>query len=177
MTARKPEALKGEPASATGILKLKVTLLGVRPPIWRRLLVAETMNLGGLHDVIQEAMGWERCHLLLFEINGERFSDPEGFPEAKNEDRYRLSRLIKDGVKKFVYTYDFGDDWAHSIIVEGQVAASLPQAGVFATAGRLKAPPLAGVTRHPEPKADRPEGGKPLLTVDRVPCLPRPDQV
>ena len=32
------------------------------------------------------------------------------------------------------------------------------QAGEFATAGRPKAPPLAGVTRHPKPEADRPEG-------------------
>ncbi len=141
MTTRKPEAKSGEPAPATGILKIKVTLLGVRPPIWRRLLVAETMTLGGLHDVIQEAMGWERCHLHIFEINGERFSDPEAFPEAKCQDRYCLSRLTKDGVKKFVYTYDFGDDWAHSIVVEGQQAAS---PGLFyptCIAGKRAGPP------------------------------------
>jgi len=43
----------------------------------------------------------------------------------------------------------------------------MPQAGEFATAGRPKAPPLAGVTRHPKPEADRPEGGEPLLTRKR----------
>ncbi len=44
---------------------------------------------------------------------------------------------------------------------------NMPQAGEFATAGRPKAPPLAGVTRHPKPEADRPEGGEPLLTRKR----------
>ncbi len=43
----------------------------------------------------------------------------------------------------------------------------VPQAGEIATAGRPKAPPRAGVTRHPKPEADRPEGGEPLLTRKR----------
>ena len=37
-------------------LTLKVTLVGSKPPIWRRVVVRERMTLPELHDVIQEAM-------------------------------------------------------------------------------------------------------------------------
>jgi hypothetical protein len=44
---------------AEEVISLKVTLRGIRPPIWRRLEVPTRLSLGGLHDAIQAAMGWE----------------------------------------------------------------------------------------------------------------------
>src|SRR6266478_4252510 len=37
---------------------LKVTLRGVRPPIWRRIRVAGDLTLRELHHVLQIALGW-----------------------------------------------------------------------------------------------------------------------
>lgn len=39
------------------IYQVKVTLLGTKPPIWRRLIVPASMTLAKLHDVLQTAMG------------------------------------------------------------------------------------------------------------------------
>ena len=39
-------------------LSLKVTLYGIKPPVWRRLLIPGEMTLGDLHQAIQAAMGW-----------------------------------------------------------------------------------------------------------------------
>ena len=50
------------------IYQVKVTLLGTRPPIWRRLLVPADLTLEDLHDVLQAAMGWRDCHLHEFRI-------------------------------------------------------------------------------------------------------------
>src|SRR5271163_4075182 len=49
-----------------GIYQIKVTLLGTKPPIWRRLLVPSSLTLAQLHDVLQIAMGWENGHMHEF---------------------------------------------------------------------------------------------------------------
>lgn len=59
------------------IYQIKVTLLGTRPAIWRRLLVPAELTLGKLHDVLQVAMGWENCHLHEFRIGRQRFGVPD----------------------------------------------------------------------------------------------------
>jgi hypothetical protein len=107
-------------ADQNHVLKLKVTLRDSKPPIWRRLLMPETMTLARLHDAIQAVMNWDNSHLHQFEINRDYFGDPRVLDGGADEARYRLSRLIKDGVRKFSYTYDFGDNWEHTILVEGR---------------------------------------------------------
>ena len=54
-------------------LEIKVTLDGLRPPIWRRLIVAGDATLLHLHLAIQVAMGWENYHLHCFRIDGVRY--------------------------------------------------------------------------------------------------------
>ena len=43
--------------------QLKVSLRGISPMIWRRLLVPGETSIADLHHVIQIAMGWEDVHL------------------------------------------------------------------------------------------------------------------
>lgn len=40
------------------VLRIKVTLLGVKPPVWRRILVPCDYTFWDLHVAIQDAMGW-----------------------------------------------------------------------------------------------------------------------
>src|SRR4051794_7095918 len=65
------------PRAPTSIHQLKVTLMDTRPPIWRRLQVASTINLRRLHDVIQTAMGWEQAHLYQFSVGDVDFGEPD----------------------------------------------------------------------------------------------------
>jgi hypothetical protein len=58
-----PKTLAGQ-----NVISLKVTLRGVKPPVWRRLVMPGTMTLGDLHNAIQAAMGWRDCHLHAFDI-------------------------------------------------------------------------------------------------------------
>jgi hypothetical protein len=46
--------------------QLKITLNGINPPIWRRLLVSENITLYKLHHIIQITMGWSNAHLYWF---------------------------------------------------------------------------------------------------------------
>jgi len=56
--------------------QFKITLLESKPPIWRQIQV-KNGTLDKLHERIQTAMGWTNSHLNQFDINGERYGDPE----------------------------------------------------------------------------------------------------
>lgn len=104
-------------------LVLKITLCGLRPPVWRRVRVSTNSSLRMLHLVIQAAMGWQDYHLHEFEIGGRRYGEPDdealpGDEPTYNESNVKLGALIERGVERFRYVYDFGDGWEHEIVVE-----------------------------------------------------------
>jgi hypothetical protein len=100
------------------IYQLKVTLEGVRPRVWRRLLVPGVITLNELHDVLQVAMGWTHSHLHRFTIGDADYGAPddEGFG-YHDERRHRLADVAREK-DRFIYEYDFGDSWSHEILVE-----------------------------------------------------------
>jgi len=55
---------------SSDIYQLKVTLRGIRPPIWRRVLVTGDATLAKLHRTLQAVMGWEDYHLHQFRTPG-----------------------------------------------------------------------------------------------------------
>lgn len=113
-------------AAAKTVYQFKITLLGAKPPIWRRIQV-EDCTLDKLHEHIQTAMGWTNSHLHQFEIFDKRYGDPEmlddGFDEFKCIDstKTKMSDITPNAGKRFSFTYeyDFGDGWEHEILFEG----------------------------------------------------------
>lgn len=129
------------------IYQLKVTLLGTKPPIWRRLLVPAGLTLDVLHDVLQMAMGWTDSHLHEFSVGKKRFGapDPEDelmdLPAVSDESTAHLFMVLGKAGAKARYTYDFGDCWEHAIVVE---KVSPPGPGVaypICVGGKLRCPP------------------------------------
>lgn len=107
----------------TEILQMKITLRDSRPPIWRRVLVADTTTLHQLHDIIQITMGWDDSHLHQFIVGERPYTLPEFEldylgDEAGNEKQTRLNELDLAPKRKFVYEYDFGDGWSHEVLIE-----------------------------------------------------------
>lgn len=129
------------------IYQLKVTLLGTSPPIWRRLLLPPDLTLAQLHDVLQAAMGWQECHMHEFSAGGRHFGRPNpedrfmGMPPVENERTVRLSRVLGRVGAKATYTYDFGDSWEHSIVLEKRLYADPTTAYPVCTGGELACPP------------------------------------
>ena len=62
---------------------MKIALERVEPPVWRRFVVSRLIVLADLHDVIQEVMGWQNCHMHEFLIRGVLYGehDPNVDPE------------------------------------------------------------------------------------------------
>ncbi|MFS8045070.1 plasmid pRiA4b ORF-3 family protein [Rhizobium sp. BR 314] len=108
--------------SVDRIARLHIQLDDIEPSIWRRVDVPLTMSLKGLHDVIQAVMLFEDYHLFEFEAGGRCYdvSDPEDPYERKTfaARNIRITALIERGIATFKYTYDFGDNWQHTITVE-----------------------------------------------------------
>jgi Plasmid pRiA4b ORF-3-like protein len=102
------------------IVQIKVKLLGVtKPPVWRRVQLRADTRLDHLHAILQAALGWENYHLHTFSSGEEEFGprDPELGLDFSDERRVTLGELTDLGAR-FRYTYDFGDNWEHEILVE-----------------------------------------------------------
>lgn len=121
---------KTKAPSAT-VYQFKITLKGIKPPIWRRIQTKDC-TLDKLHEHIQTAMGWTNSHLHQFDIGGVRHGDPEllqgdwGDDEPLvNSRRTKISKIVPaDGKRfRFSYEYDFGDGWEHEILFEGCLQA------------------------------------------------------
>jgi len=127
-------------ADAT-VVTVKVTLRGVKPPVWRRIQAPGAMMLGDLHQTIQAAMGWDTSHLHAFEIGGRQYGDPREVDEVADERRLTLGGLAKSGLTRFSYTYDFGDDWEHMVAIERTEPAVAGSLHPRCVAGKGACPP------------------------------------
>ena len=126
------------------IVRLRISLNDIEPEIWRKVEMPSTGSLKSLHDVIQAAMGWEDYHLWHFEAGGRRYGvlNPEwpdhSLAAAKN---VKLGSLIDRGVRQITYTYDMGDDWRHTIVLEEIGPAKANTVYPRFVAGERRCPP------------------------------------
>ncbi len=168
-TTRSP-ATPGSPARRSrgpkNMHRIKVTLRGGKPPIWRRFEVPSDISLKRLHEVIQAGFGWENYHLFVFETPQGRYGipDPDGELDHRNAANKKLSAVADWPGDKLRYDYDFGDGWEHDIVVEAVEPAKPGVEYPRCTAGKRAGPPedcggiggyadLLGVladARHPE---------------------------
>jgi hypothetical protein len=128
-------------AGPAPIYQLKVALRDAKPPIWRRLLVPADVSLARLHDVIQVAFGWSGGHLHLFETPYGDFGRPDRELGHRAEGPVTLEQVAPGAKDKIRYTYDFGDDWAHDIVVEKVLDRDATLTYPLCTGGRRAAPP------------------------------------
>jgi len=130
----------------TDIYVFKITLVGSKPPIWRRIETGD-VTLAKLHELIQTAMGWTNSHLHQFRIGEQCYMDSRGIDSgmdwAKPYTGITVAKLVaQHGSKlKLRYEYDFGDGWEHNVVLE---KITKPSAGVAyprCTGGKLACPP------------------------------------
>jgi len=150
------------------IARLTVTLLGTEPAVWRQIEVPAGSTFARLHTFLNTAMGWDDLHLHSFSfgdrvVGGPELNDGYG-PKVEEEQDLTLADALADGHRQLLYTYDFGDDWCHDVVVD---AVEDAVEGVFyprCVAGARACPPedVGGApgyavfldamadTRHPE---------------------------
>ncbi len=105
------------------VLQFRIELLGIDPPVWRRIQVPAELSLWDLHVAIQDAMGWLNCHLHVFAFLGTSrrigipFDDEPGAIAPGWE--HPVDRYLDHGAPLALYEYDFGDSWLHEVRFEG----------------------------------------------------------
>lgn len=117
-------------------LVLKIQMKGVnKPPMWREVELPADFDFLQLHEVIQEVMGFEDCHLWQF--NMEAYDDTLQIGVEMNPDspfgkgldfvtheaeETVLTRFLHQKGDKLEYVYDFGDDWIFVVEVKDVIA-------------------------------------------------------
>lgn len=103
------------------IATLRIELVDTDPLIWREVEIPTSITLKILHDIVQAAMGWFDCHLWEFRVSGKTYGLPMdedwGTEPRQDAAKVALSEVLKPGRTVIGYTYDFGDSWAHKLIV------------------------------------------------------------
>jgi hypothetical protein len=99
--------------------QIRAEMADIEPPVWRQIRVPVAISLATLHDVLQISFGWQNSHLHDFEVDKIRFgmADVEDELFSVDERAAPLGAVARVG-STFLYRYDFGDDWEHTITVE-----------------------------------------------------------
>ena len=160
----------------TAVLQFYAELEDIDPRIWRRLQIRTNQTFWGLHCALQDAFGWEDCHLHSFFIGGGSARLEFGLPvEGEPGDRtlpsweQGLDEICAELPFEMLYVYDFGDDWRHHVRLEGIFPAERGGSYPRCVGGERAGPPedvggpygykefleALGNRRHPEHEAMR----------------------
>ncbi len=179
---RNPAIHLPDPPDAPVLLTVRISLRGTRPEVWRRFTIPGDLDLGKVHDALQQVMGWTDSHLHHFSL-GDPYRSPYFLTEfdvdegehGTVETEARLDQVLHDPGDTLTYEYDFGDGWTHTLKLEsvdplpdpgtsrpsGAAGASSAAYPLVCLAGKRACPPedIGGVWGYEEAAAWLRAGG------------------
>jgi len=131
--------------------RIRIDLNGAKSPIWRRVELSSDLTLDRVHDILQTVMGWTDSHLHEF-ISGktptdrlaERYLPQDSLDEdmeGVEESSVRLDEVLVEAGDWLFYSYDFGDNWSHTLRLEAVVPRGPDQPTAICLAGARACPP------------------------------------
>jgi hypothetical protein len=149
------------------IYQFHVWLRGISPMIWRRLLLRSDQTMTDFHYALQLAFGWSDDHLNRFRIHGKDFGVYHIGGPVFDEDpsRVRLVDFHFQVGDRFLYEYDFGDQWQHQIRLERIRPFDPKRTYPVCIGGKRSAPPedCGGVWAFQQRRDEAPWRGQELL--------------
>ena len=131
------------PARKPTVHQMKVTLKGVKPPIWRRVVIPSGYHLDEVAVLLLAAMGWTNSHLHCFVIGDRRYNVVGDWAEGDEVDEAGVSlRSVFDAVGSTMrFEYDFGDGWEHDVLLEAIRIQTKAESKPACLAGKRACPP------------------------------------
>ena len=125
------------------VYQFKVVLRGISPMIWRRLLLRSDHSIAALHYTIQIAMGWSDSHLHRFHIHGKDYgvAHEGGLTFSDDPERVLLGQFGFRLRERFLYEYDFYDNWEHDIRLEKVLPLNSKRVFPVCIGGQRPVPP------------------------------------
>jgi len=147
-------------------LRLRVDLVLMPTVVWRRFLLPASASFWDLHVAIQDTFGWEDRHLHQFTVDDHRLGENLrlGIPGDQRLDgpgrvlpgwEHRVVNYLRPDTSPALYTYDFGDEWQHEVVLEAIHNDEQPSRLPRCLAGEGQAPPEDC-------------GGPPVVTVEHT---------
>ena len=107
------------------IARLRIEIDEVEPAVVRRVEVPVAIRLDDLHFVLQIAIGWQNCHPFEFRVGETAWGlldrdDPVSSPLAAESATLADVVALSD---TFRYDYVYGEDWAHTVVLESVAPA------------------------------------------------------
>ena len=126
MSKSRTSSRKVKERVAPTALQFEIALEEIEPRIWRRIRFPVESTLWDLHVAIQDAMGWQDCHLHQFLVASAMSEAPITIGIPSDDDEIQvyaaweipLALAFRAPGDKLYYNYDFGDDWMHAIVLE-----------------------------------------------------------
>lgn len=147
--------------------QLKVTLLRVEPPVWRRIVVPHWYTLGDLGVVLEITMGWSSTLAHLFTVRGQEYGERDDSLglELADEEEVTVGEALPELGSMLLWEYDLIDGWEHHVVVEQIREVDVPPRITVC---------LGGARQSPPEDCGGPRGYAQALAVLADPALPDP---
>ncbi|HEY1249856.1 MAG TPA: plasmid pRiA4b ORF-3 family protein [Thermoanaerobaculia bacterium] len=124
------------------VARVKVALIEIVPPVWRRLSIPVNLTLRRLHSVLQQAMGWKDSHPHHFRVGETLIGMPESVTDRMKDSRWVT---VQDLISARIGTlyYDYGPDarWVHEVWIESVDGGTHANQRPTCLAGERACPP------------------------------------
>lgn len=124
------------------VYQLRLILRGVSPLFWRRFLIKSDSTIADLHFYIQIMVGWSDTYLHHFIIHGKSYgiTHAGGMSFSDNPKKVYLKDFQFRPKERFIYEYNFFDNWQYEIRVEQRLSMDAKKTYPLCIGGGRAAP-------------------------------------
>ena len=124
------------------VLQLHIELVGVKPVVWRRLLVPGDSLMSEVAETLLISMGWQNSHLHQMEVGQSLYGmHADDYPDDEIDEATVTAIDVLRGQRSFTFVYDFGDNWEHQVTVEDITWTDPPMYCAVCLGGEQACPP------------------------------------